>query len=97
MIVFPLGAAFPATGVIVCRRGTPRPEGPTLSLIHVRPGVRGDDEDGVSMPGRRTEVPASAEPVAYAIDPAAHLSPTPPTPIDDVDGVADRPRNLSLA
>jgi hypothetical protein len=32
-----------------------------------------------------------------ATDPAAHLSPTPPTPIGDVDGVADRPRILSLA
>jgi len=36
-------------------------------------------------------------PVGYAIDPAVHLSATPLTLIGDVAGVADRPRNLSLA
>jgi hypothetical protein len=50
------------------------------------------------MPGRRAEgLPTVAEAVAYATDPERALSPTPPTLIDDVDGVADRPRNLSLA
>jgi hypothetical protein len=49
------------------------------------------------MPGPRTGVWPSAEAIADATDLAACLSPTPPTPIGDVDGVADRPRNLSLA
>jgi hypothetical protein len=35
------------------------------------------------------------QPVAGAIDPIRDLSPTPPTLIGDVVGVADRPANLS--
>ena len=40
--------------------------------------------------------PLSPRPVAYAIDPKRDLSPTPPTPIDAVDGVGDRVSNLSM-
>jgi hypothetical protein len=58
---------------------------------------RGDDGDGVSIPGRRTECLAKWEAVAYAIDLNRTMSATPWTPIADVDGVADRPGNLSLA
>ncbi len=47
------------------------------------------------MPGRRSEVSRGAEAVAYAADPKSHLSATPSTLIGDVDGVADRQRNLS--
>jgi len=36
-------------------------------------------------------------PVGYAIDPKRLLSPTPSTPIDDVDGVGDRFGFLSVA
>src|ERR1700729_702404 len=47
---------------------------------------------------RATERPPHPRaPVAYAIDPKRPLSPTPPTPIGDVDGVVDRPAILSLA
>jgi hypothetical protein len=58
------------------------------------------------MPGRRAEGLADAKavadatdpepPVADATDPERHLSPTPPTPLGDVDGAVDRPGNLSL-
>ena len=81
-----------------------------MTPISVQLVEHGDDEDGVSMPGRRTEVSPRAKvtkvsprhrpqprPVAYAADPNRDLSATPPTPIDDVDGAADRSRNLSLA
>jgi hypothetical protein len=49
------------------------------------------------MPGRRTKARAQCRAVGYATDPNRLLSATPPTPIGDVAGVADRPRNLSLA
>jgi hypothetical protein len=53
--------------------------------------------DGVTMPGHRAEGLANAKAVADATDPERHLSPTPPNPLGDVDGVADRPGNLSPA
>jgi hypothetical protein len=59
--------------------------------------ARGDGEDGVPMPGHRAKVSPSAVAVTYATDTKRRLSPTPAIPIDDVDGVADRPGNLSLA
>ena len=49
------------------------------------------------MPSPGPGLSPRAEAVTYATDPKRHLSPTPPTPIGDVAGVADRPRNLSLA
>jgi hypothetical protein len=58
---------------------------------------RGDDGDGVSIPGRRTERLAKWEAVAYAIDLNRTMSATPSTLIGDVAGVADRRGNLSLA
>ena len=39
----------------------------------------------------------ASPPVAYAIDPKRDLSPTPLTPIGDVDGTGDRFTVLSLA
>jgi hypothetical protein len=58
---------------------------------------RGDSEDGVPVPGRRTEVSRGAEAVGYAIDSKRRLSATPSTSIGAVDGVADRSWILSLA
>ena len=58
---------------------------------------RGDGEDGVSSPAAGARVSPTAEAVAYAADPKRDLSPTPLTLIGDVDGVADRPRLLSMA
>ena len=58
---------------------------------------RGDGEDGVSMPGRRTEGLPRSKPVTYAADPERDLSPTPLTPLGAVAGVDDRLRLLSLA
>jgi hypothetical protein len=68
-----------------------------MTLISVRLVVRGDGEDGVPMPRLRAEISPSAEAAAYAIDPERHLSPTPATRIDDVDGVGDRSGILSMA
>jgi hypothetical protein len=50
-------------------------------------------------PGDKGQEPRSGRTrtVNYAIDPRAHLSPTPATLIGDVDGVGDRSRNLSMA
>jgi hypothetical protein len=70
---------------------------PTTTPIFIQRVERGDGEDGVSMSGRRPRVSPAAEAVTYATDPKRNLSPTPLTLIGDVDGVADRPRNVSLA
>jgi hypothetical protein len=43
------------------------------------------------------QVQRSSDPVGYATDPKRHLSATPSTPLDDVDGVADRLAILSMA
>jgi hypothetical protein len=43
------------------------------------------------------EVLSAAEAVGYAIDPKRHLSATPATPIEAVDGVGDRSTFLSMA
>jgi hypothetical protein len=80
-----------------------------VTSISVRLVARGDGEDGVSMPGLRAEIWRDAEAAAYATDRERHLSPvtdaadmlrhhspTPATPIDDVDGVGDRSQNLSM-
>jgi hypothetical protein len=50
MIVFRSVARFHAARVIVFRKGTPRPERPTMTRVFVQPVERGDSEDGVSMP-----------------------------------------------
>ena len=97
VIVCRWGLRFPAAGVIVYRWGHP-----ATRNIHANPYIRpacarGDGEDGGSTPGHRTGLAPRAEAVGYASDPERHLSATPPTPIDDVAGVADRPGNLSLA
>jgi hypothetical protein len=42
-----------------------------MTPVPVQLVVRGDGEDGVSVPGRRTGGSPSAEAVADAIDPAA--------------------------
>jgi hypothetical protein len=70
---------------------------PTVTPTPVQLVVRGDGEDYVPVPGRQTEAHASGEAVGYATDPKRRRSATPETPIEAVDGVADRPRNLSLA
>ena len=49
------------------------------------------------MPGRRAEISPGAEAAAYAIDPKRHLSSTPATPMDDVDGGGDWSGGLSMA
>jgi hypothetical protein len=68
-----------------------------MAPIFVQRVERGDGEDGVSMPGRRPRVLPTAEAVAYATVPKWNLSPTPLTLIGDVDDVADRPPELSMA
>ena len=57
----------------------PRPEVPTITLVSVQLVARGDSENGVSVPGRRTGGSPSADAVAYAIDPIRDLSATPLT------------------
>jgi hypothetical protein len=64
-------------------------------------GAEKPQESSVSPLSQHFPVPplavAGTVPVGYAIDPKRHLSATPLTPIGAVAGVADRPRNLSLA
>jgi hypothetical protein len=68
-----------------------------MTPISVQLVERGDGEDGCRCPAAGPRVSPAAEAVAYAADPKRNLSPTPLTLIGDVDGVADRLRDLSMA
>jgi len=66
-----------------------------MTPVLVRLVGRGDDEGGVSMPGRRAEGSRGAEAVTDAIDPNPDRSPTPSTRTRPVGYASDTKRLLS--
>ena len=92
-IVFRWGPRFPAARAIVFRFGVY-----TTRKDHDNPDVRSCLLSVVTMrtvsrcPAAVPGIPPNAEPLTHVTNPKRHLSATPLTPIEEVAGVADRPR-----